>query len=512
MGGALRKMRRELSSLLLIAFVLEFIAGGVLWITLNNFWEFDELELIIIFTTLLFVIAILLTIFVGRLFIMPIEMIVAALGHLEPGASVVGAPNLDMLTVGHSLTEEATKRIYEIAGGRMDVKNEPKGAPDRSLEAIFSLMPVSVIALDADGKIAHVNDKAKKYLGDNAPVLQGQQFSDIFNMNYSGSQRFEEWLIEAKAEKITSSRSWERVAFTTDEGKFFFDMAAYYSKDEPHGFETVIALIDHTDRYEADEGEMGFVSLAVHELRTPITVLRGYIEVFEEDMGEKMDKDLHGYVDKMSVAAAQLALFINNILNVSRIDNNQMNINRVEVDWRSFVEKTIMTDFAMRAKVYNRKISVALPEKVPTVAADPVSMYEVMSNLVDNAIKYSHNGGEIIIRVAVDEANQIVTTSIQDFGIGIPESVMGKLFEKFYRSHRSRQSVGGSGLGLYLSKTIIEAHEGNISVQSVEDQGSVFSFTLPTYESVASELDKDNNDGIERGSHGWIKNHSMHRR
>lgn len=108
--------------------------------------------------------------------------------------------------------------------------------------------------------------------------------------------------------------------------------------------------------------------------------------------------------------------------------------------------------------------------------------------------------------------DKTVETFVQDFGIGIPASVIGNLFEKFYRSHRSRQSVGGTGLGLFLCKTIVEAHGGNIKVESQEGSGSVFSFTLNSYVAVAGVAGASHNDDIERGSHGWIKNHSLHRR
>jgi signal transduction histidine kinase len=136
-----------------------------------------------------------------------------------------------------------------------------------------------------------------------------------------------------------------------------------------------------------------------------------------------------------------------------------------------------------------------------------------VTNLIDNAIKYSHDGGEIIVSARLD--GDFVETTVQDFGIGIPESVTGRLFTKFYRSHRSRQAVTGTGLGLYLCKAILESHGGSIWVRSAEGQGSIFGFRLPTYASVAAQIQKGDNSNEEmiiRGSHGWIKNHSYYRR
>jgi len=511
-GDALKRLRSELSSYLLVAFLAEATVVLVLWWLFTNVWIVDMVVQVSMITTLSLVSAILLTIYVGRLFIMPLEFIAAALGHLDPGDEVVSSPNIKVLKLGKELTEQVTKRIYQLAGEADITIPTDKKQTDTPLSIILELMPALIIALDTDGKIAYINKAAARYIDPNMGEPKGKSFDEVFQLNYEGSRTLEQWRNQAEAEKITDSGSWQRVKHSIgEEHVYYFDMAAFYSKDEPTGFETIIALIDHTPRYQADQSEMGFVSLAVHELRTPITVLRGYIEVFEQELGPQLDEELKSFVSKMSVSAEQLSMFINNILNVSRIDNNQMTIKRVELDWANLLRRSMKNDFDLRAKVHNRSLKAEIPENVPTVAADPVSMYEVLSNLVDNAIKYSHDGGQIIIRVVVKN-DDTVETIVQDFGIGIPQSVMGNLFEKFYRSHRSRQSVGGTGLGLFLSKTIIEAHSGNIQVQSTEGEGSIFSFSIPTYASVADSIDDPHNGEIERGSHGWIKNHTMHRR
>ena len=105
----------------------------------------------------------------------------------------------------------------------------------------------------------------------------------------------------------------------------------------------------------------------------------------------------------------------------------------------------------------------------------------------------------------------MVATTVQDFGVGIPGGVMPNLFDKFYRSHRSRTQIGGTGLGLYLSKTIVEAHGGHMWVQSKEGQGSTFGFSILPYAQLAEEQKIGNDKDIVRGAHGWIKNHSLYR-
>jgi signal transduction histidine kinase len=144
------------------------------------------------------------------------------------------------------------------------------------------------------------------------------------------------------------------------------------------------------------------------------------------------------------------------------------------------------------------------------VAVDRVSIYEVISNLVDNAIKYSGASHKIIIHAYCTQDNMVETT-VEDFGVGIPLSAMPNLFDKFYRHHRNRAQIGGTGLGLYLCKSIIGAHHGHIWVRSREGEGSTFGFTLQPYASLAADK-KSGDNGIVRSPHGWIKNHSLYRR
>ena len=106
----------------------------------------------------------------------------------------------------------------------------------------------------------------------------------------------------------------------------------------------------------------------------------------------------------------------------------------------------------------------------------------------------------------------LVETTVQDFGAGIPSGIIGNLFDKYYRSHRSRTEVGGTGLGLYLSKAIVRAHGGRIWVNSREGQGSTFGFTIMPYAKLADEQKNGDNNDITRGAHGWIKNHSLYSR
>jgi signal transduction histidine kinase len=165
----------------------------------------------------------------------------------------------------------------------------------------------------------------------------------------------------------------------------------------------------------------------------------------------------------------------------------------------------------LRAGVNGVTITLKVDDKLPAVGADAVSAYEVITNLLDNAIKYSGKSKQITVHSYLT-SDGLIETTVQDFGVGIPESAMGNLFDKFYRDYHNRDKVGGTGMGLYISKAIVTAHGGNIWVRSKEDQGTTFGFTLVPYTKLADEQKKGDNADVTRTAHGWIKNHSLYRR
>lgn len=255
---------------------------------------------------------------------------------------------------------------------------------------------------------------------------------------------------------------------------------------------------------------MDFISLAAHELRGPITVIRGYLDVLRPELDSLMNQEQRQIFDRLDVSANRLSGYVGNILNASKYDRRHLKLHLRE-DNISDIYGLVADDLALRASTQGRVLSVTMPADIPTIAADRNSLSEVMANLVDNAIKYSREGGQVVVSAGVD--GQRVFFRVQDYGIGIPSSVIGNLFSKFYRSHRSRQTVAGTGLGLYISKAIVESHGGRVGLSSTEGEGSIFYFSLPLYSAVAEKLQASGsiNEGIIETSSGWIKNHAMYR-
>lgn len=445
----------------------------------------------------------------------PIQFLWKAILHVAPGSHGASAPDLEKSKVGRELVTSLALQVYQLASTEPSTDKatqSDKHSSHSRADSIMSNFPLPIFVMNKSQNIVYANTAALSYINQPSQDVIGKNMYSVLDLSFPSEHTLDAWLADSRENKATASESWERVRLLLSDQKTKkqFDMAAYYNKDNPDNVETIVSFFDKTVRYNKDDDAVGFISLAVHELRTPLTVLRGYIEVFEEEMEGKLDPELEGFMHKMQASAQQLTTFVSNILNVARVEENQLFLQLHEENWETIL-RGIMNDMALRAQVHNKKIEFSIQPGLPTVALDRVSIYELVSNLIDNAIKYSDKSDRIIVRSYLRDDGMIETT-VQDFGIGVPNSIIGNLFEKFYRNHRSRAQVGGTGLGLYLSKAIVSAHSGQIWVQSKENEGSTFGFTLVPYAQLADELKRTDNKDIKRTAHGWIKNHSFYQR
>lgn len=442
----------------------------------------------------------------------PLKALWQAILHVAPDTTTVAAPNMTELRMGRELITSLANRVYQFASqedGR-DLATHRKSI----LQAVnvVSRFPLPVFVFNKEQFVTNASLKALEYLQLESPQVFGQRIFDSVNFEFPSEFTLEKWIDDCQQNKVTDQAYWERVHVVLRDGKTVkqCDIAAYYNRDNESGTEFIVTLFDHTEEYSKDDQSLSFVALAVHELRTPLTVMRGYIEVFEEELEGKLDDELQTYMDRLRVSADQLSAFVGNILNVVKIEENQLSLQMVEGTWESLL-RTASLPMQNHAQALGKSITFTIEPNLPTVAADPVSISQVVNNLLDNAIKYSNTTTEIIVTSSLNQEGMVETT-VQDFGVGIPESVLPNLFEKFYRNHRTKAQIGGTGLGLYLSKAIVDAHGGNIWVRSKPGKGSSFSFTLQPYAQLADEVKNSNNTDIVRHAHGWIKNHSLYRK
>ncbi len=443
----------------------------------------------------------------------PIQALWQAILHLSPGEQGVAAPDIENLRLGREMVTNLTAQLNQLVNVAQKVTADTeKESHSLSHNFVAQNLPQPLLVLDSSETITFANEGAATYIGLPAADLMGKNVYMVLDMAFPSKNTFDVWLNDAKTKNATATKSWERVRLGVRDTHpaRLFDLAAFYNRNNPDKIETILTLFDHTKQYSQDEQAVSFIALTVHELRTPLTLLRGYIEVFEDELNGKVDPELQGFMQKMRAQSEQLTAVVNNILNVARVDDNQLELRLEEEEW-PIVLKNSIAALSLQAKVRGIALHCRLTTNLPTVGVDRLSIQEVITNLVDNAIKYSGNSKVINIETHLNK-DGLVETTVQDFGLGISSSIMPNLFTKFYRDHRNRAQIGGTGLGLYLSKAIIDAHGGSLWVRSKPGEGSTFGFTIIPYSKLAEEQKRTGDQEIARSAHGWIKNHSLYRR
>ncbi len=230
---------------------------------------------------------------------------------------------------------------------------------------------------------------------------------------------------------------------------------------------------------ELDQLKDEFVSVASHELRTPMTAIRSYPWMALHKSDIPLSQKLERYLYRTLVSAERLISLVNDMLNVSRIESGHIEISPKAFDIVALV-KDIMEEVKVKADEKSLRL-ISLEQKIPAVFADGDKVHEILLNLLGNALKFSYPGGTVTVSFFTD--GQMVDLSVKDSGCGITKEDLSKLFHKFSRLDNSYTSVstsGGTGLGLYISKNLVELMHGKIWVSSEGlDKGSTFSFSLP---------------------------------
>ncbi len=220
-----------------------------------------------------------------------------------------------------------------------------------------------------------------------------------------------------------------------------------------------------------------YLSIVAHELKTPLTSLLGNAQLLQRRMSqdgnlsERHERPLQVVLDQTS----KLNRMIETLLDLSRIENNRLRIDAAVVDANQLVRSVVE---AMQPVLIRHTLDVKLPDEPLFVMGDAFRLEQVLQNLVQNAIKYSPEGGTV--GIVVDTWNEQVMMSVTDNGIGIPSTALPQLFTRFYRGPNvNSEQISGLGIGLYVVKEIVAVHGGDVDVESVEGQGSTFRVSLP---------------------------------
>ncbi|TBR14946.1 hypothetical protein EPO66_06390 [bacterium] len=242
----------------------------------------------------------------------------------------------------------------------------------------------------------------------------------------------------------------------------------------------VLVLHDVTKEREVDRMKDDFVSMVSHELRTPLAAIKGATDNLLEGIAGELNQ-----IGKDSLLISKrnidrLSRLISDLLDISRIEAGKIQLNKQVIDIRSIVLDTAALFKTMTA-AKNIELDVKLADNIPELDIDSDKVIQVITNLLGNAVKFTPKGGNINLEVSLKD--NFVQIDVLDNGIGIPQQDLNRVFDKFYQVTRSdvKDRPKGTGLGLPISKGIVERHGGKIWAESEMGKGSKFSFTLPAY-------------------------------
>ncbi|MCG3083494.1 HAMP domain-containing protein [Anoxybacillus sp. LAT_35] len=330
------------------------------------------------------------------------------------------------------------------------------------LASILSSMADGVITLNRNGEVLITNPPADRFL--QAWYYEQGQRDDLLPLPPQVNELFKKAVTEEKeqaAEIALQGRNWVIV------------MTPLYNGKVIRG--AVAVLRDMTEERRLDKLRKDFIANVSHELRTPIAMLQGYSEAIVDDIAatDEEKKELAKVIYDESLRMGRL---VNDLLDLARMEAGHLTLHHEQVPLKPYIER-IIHKFQALAKEKGVRLFVDMNDE-RIVSFDPDRIEQVLTNLIDNALRHTGEGGEV--RVIVDGDEERVRISVQDSGSGIPEEDLPFVFERFYKADKARtRGRSGTGLGLAIAKNIVEAHKGTITVHSKLGEGTTFTFTLP---------------------------------
>lgn len=368
--------------------------------------------------------------------------------------------------------------IYKAAKKSQDVSLERN-----QLRSIVGTMDDALIVYDQNFTLLFFNGAAEKLFGTTGAAFVGTKIEPRLAENPK-LRRFAQVIFPSLAPSMIArspAGKYPQVVDLSFEDPYMelrtFTSPIIDEKGELLGFMKIVR--DRTREISLAKEKSEFVTVTSHQLRTPLTHIVWALESINKDTS--INPELKSLAENAYVAATQLRTIVEDLLNISRIEEGRFGYQFQKTNLLEFLEN-ILNTATPNARQLGIKIYFNRPEEeIPELMIDPQKLSMAFTNLVDNAIRYNVKNGEIIVGVEKLKDGPYIRISVRDTGIGIPPEEMRKLFVKFFRaSNALKFATEGSGLGLYITQNIIRAHGGNMNVESEVGRGSTFSFTLPT--------------------------------
>lgn len=358
---------------------------------------------------------------------------------------------------------------------------------ERRLKAVLEAIPNGIILINRSYNIEMVNPKVENLFGFSSKELLGKDLRSLVTIWQNTKEEINPSDSPIERTFLTNTPTMtsleDELSITTEKRPFHLPVTigAVPLHEDIHepGIKAVVVVRDMTRDRELDEARSGFISIASHQLRTPLTTIRWYAEMLlDEDVGS-LSATQRDFLNEIHSGTKRLYETIDLLLGISRIENGKQKAQPQDIDVALFTEE-IVKEFSPQSNEKGIVFGVT-PETEPVhVWLDPLRLRQVLLNLISNAVRYTNKGGLVDIFWSVDKKKQEVSFSVRDNGIGIPFHERGRIFSKFFRAENAfTQAPDGSGLGLALVKEIVSGWGGDITFETEEGKGTTFKFTIP---------------------------------
>jgi PAS domain S-box-containing protein len=340
---------------------------------------------------------------------------------------------------------------------------------DRLLEA--------VIVLDADRKITGWRGAAERLFGYSEAEALGRGVDDLLSPRDANDNPSAIGPTPAlsRMRMVKGMPEMEVLTTAKDGREMWLGVTCGIERDGSGAITgTVVVARDINRRKKVDLAKTEVISAVSHEIRSPLTSIKGFTSTLLSKWERFDDETKRHLLLTINSDADRMARLIGELLDVSRLESGRLQLQRRQVDLVELAD-AVVERLKDRSEVHD--LQMMLPGGFPQVYADPDKIEQVLTNLVENAVKYTEEG-EVTISGAPEDGH--VTVSVSDQGDGIPEAHHSQIFGKFYRRGERSDNPSGTGLGLYISKGLVEAHGGRIWVEEAPGGGARFSFTIPT--------------------------------
>lgn len=380
------------------------------------------------------------------------------------------------------LDEKANQLKKETKLRKKEIE-KTKEVKDKSIAVVANLSD-PIIVLDENHCFSLFNPAAQEIFGVDIPDLGKkiecvgnvcryqydlESYRDLIKKDFRVKRIEEDRAHDLEVEEMKIKHKGEERVYKVITSKVTGDHGEYYG--------VMKIFYDMTRENRIDKMKSEFISVAAHQLRTPLSAIKWSIDIVLKDSGKKISKDNADLLEKSYRSNERMIELVDDLLNVSKIEEGRFGFVFKKYNFREIID-IILAELKTIAQNKKIKIKVDVPSKLPEVEIDKDKILMVLQNLIDNAVKYSIAGGKV--KLEVKKIKNKIQVAVKDNGVGIPKQEQEKLFKKFFRAGNVvKMETEGTGLGLFIAKNIIQKHGGDIKFKSVEGKGSEFVFTIP---------------------------------